>query len=204
MAYQERGVFMDHLIDGKFAVTCVRLSAIVALFTAVASGISLFVYMGNEHLTKNFLAFALCMLLICPVCAIGGFCALHKNSARSALLFVVASIFAFAALIGVMIAFLVEPDDQDSLAGLFPGNVFMIVWEYIIVLLVVLLSIYCGQRVAKLIQTGRLRSILKGEDATTPPPMAQTGDFGPSPPGDSDTISIETGSHASVALEDNF
>lgn len=166
-AYEPTMVPMSSVIDNKFAVTCVRLSGFVALLTAIVSGISLFVYMGNEHLTDNFLAFALCMLLVCPVCSLSSICAIKRNSNKAALLFVITTVFAFASLLGVMIAFLVEPDDQQSLAWLFPGSVFLIVGQYTVVLLGVALAFYCGMRLSMIIRTGRLGAVLKGEE---PPP----------------------------------
>lgn len=166
-AYEPTMVPMSSVIDNKFAVTCVRLSGFVALLTAIVSGISLFVYLGNERLTDNFLAFALCMLLICPVCSLSSVCAIRRNSNKSAILFVITTVFAFASLLGVMIAFLADPDDQQSLAWLFPGSTFLLVGQYTIVLLFTALSFYCGLRLSMLIRTGRLGAVLKGEE---PPP----------------------------------
>lgn len=162
-AYEPTTLPMSSVIDHKFAVTCVRLSGFIALLTAIASGVSLFVYLGNERLTDNFLAFAICMLLICPVCSLSSLCAIKRNSNWAALVFIVSAVLAFAALLGVMIAFLANPDDQQSLAWLFPGSTFLIVGQYMVVLLLVALAFYCGLRLSMLIRTGRLGAVLKGE-----------------------------------------
>lgn len=167
---------MHSIIDDKFAWVCVKLSAIVALFTAIVAGVTLFVFIGNDRLTDNFLAFAICMMAICPICALSGLCATRRKSGTWMKFFVMAAVFSFASLFGVMVAYLVEPDDQQSLAGLFPKNTFLIVGQYTIVLMGAALAVLAGLKGHAAIVSGRIDRMfkVKGDEEAT---MVQTGEF---------------------------
>lgn len=159
-AYSSAELPVLPILSDYFVVTCVRLSLAVAVLTAITAGVALFVLMGNDHLTPNFTAFAICMLIICPLCAISSLCALKWQNGSAAVLYVATVGLAFASLLGLMIAYLVEPDDQNSLAGFFPRNVFLIVVQYTVILLLVALAFYCAMRLAELIRNNRLKDVL--------------------------------------------